>query len=310
MRSGGSGDREVELRAGERVLEAEPVGMQELALEAQVAGDAVDGIAADGKPDRLQMDADLVRPPRLEPHLEERARPDELLHLEPRDRVPGRLGVERTARSVAAVTADRRLDPAGSGTRRAQDEREVAPLDPSLANRVREPHVRVVGARDDEQPGRVAVEAVDEPRPLGVSTRRSEREQTVRERRSTVRSGGMRDEARRLVDDEQVLVLVHDVEPELDRNEHPCRRKRDLDLLAAREPMALRTRPPVDEHVARSHEALGERTCPNLGEVRDDRVQPPARVGVRNAKAVRCQRRRSSGRPPRTRGTGGRRRPR
>ena len=157
--------------------------MQELALEAQVAGDAVDGVAADRKLDRLQMDADLVRPPRLEPHLEERARPDELLHLEPRDRVPRRLGVERAARTVAAVTADRRLDPPGSGTRRAQDEREVAPLDPSLANRVREPPVRLVGARDDEQPGRVAVEAVDEPRPLWVSTRRSEREQTVRERR-------------------------------------------------------------------------------------------------------------------------------
>src|SRR6185503_11935794 len=107
----------------------------------------------------------------------------------------------------AAVTTDRRLDPAGPGTRRPQDERAVAPLDPSLANRVREAHVRLVGARDDEQPGRVAVEAVDEPRPLGVSTRRAEREKAVRERCSTVRPRGMCDQARRLVDDEQVLVL-------------------------------------------------------------------------------------------------------
>src|SRR6186997_679080 len=123
------------------MLEAEPVGMEELTLEAQVARDAVDGITADGKPYRLQVDADLVRPPRLEPHLEERARSDELLHLEPRDRISRRLGIERTARSVAAVTADRRLDPAGSGTRRPQDEREVASLDPSFANRVRQPRV-------------------------------------------------------------------------------------------------------------------------------------------------------------------------
>ena len=112
------------------------------------------------------------------------------------------------------------------------------------------------------------------------------------------------------LDDGQVLVLVDDVERELDRKEHPCRGKGDVDLLAAREPMAIRTRPAVDEHVTPGHEALRERTRPDLGEVCEDRVQPPARVGVRNAKAVRCQRRRSSGRPPRTRGTGGRRRPR
>ena len=46
----GSGEREVELLAGERVLEAEPVGVQELALEPEVAGDAVDGSPQTGSP--------------------------------------------------------------------------------------------------------------------------------------------------------------------------------------------------------------------------------------------------------------------
>ena len=46
--------------------------MEELALEPEVVGDAVDRVAADGKPDRLEMDADLVRPARLEPDVEER----------------------------------------------------------------------------------------------------------------------------------------------------------------------------------------------------------------------------------------------
>ena len=53
--------------AGERMVEGEPRGVQELALEAEVAGDAVDGVAGDRQLDRLEVDADLVRPPRLEP---------------------------------------------------------------------------------------------------------------------------------------------------------------------------------------------------------------------------------------------------
>jgi hypothetical protein len=49
--------------------------MQELAPEVEVPGNAVDRVAADGQPDRLEMDADLMRPSGLEPHLEQRARP-------------------------------------------------------------------------------------------------------------------------------------------------------------------------------------------------------------------------------------------
>ena len=45
--------------------------MQELALEAEVGRDPVDGIAADGQVDRLEMDADLVCAARLEPHVEQ-----------------------------------------------------------------------------------------------------------------------------------------------------------------------------------------------------------------------------------------------
>ena len=170
------------------------MGVQELAIEAEVARDAVDGVAADGEADRLQMDADLVRAPGLEPHLEERAPTDELLHLEPGDRVPRRLRVERAAGAVAPVTADRRLDPAGARPRRTEDEREVAALDLPFADRLREPCMSLVGASDDEQAGRVAVEAVDEPWPLGVSTRGAEREQPVREGRPVVRPGGVGDE--------------------------------------------------------------------------------------------------------------------
>ena len=59
-------------------VEAQPVRVEELPLETEVAGDAVDRVAADGQPDRLEVDADLVRPPRLEPHLEQRVLGEEL----------------------------------------------------------------------------------------------------------------------------------------------------------------------------------------------------------------------------------------
>ena len=44
--------------------------MQELPLQAEIAGDAVLAIAGDGEPDGRQMHSDLVRAPRLEPNLE------------------------------------------------------------------------------------------------------------------------------------------------------------------------------------------------------------------------------------------------
>ena len=72
-RSAGSGDSTSIRAPRERVLEREPVGVEELPLEAEVARDAVDGVAGDRQLDRLEVDADLVRPPGLEPHVEQRA---------------------------------------------------------------------------------------------------------------------------------------------------------------------------------------------------------------------------------------------
>jgi hypothetical protein len=52
--------------------EGEAGGVEELPVEAEVAGDPVHRVARDGKADRGEMDADLVRPPGLEPGMEER----------------------------------------------------------------------------------------------------------------------------------------------------------------------------------------------------------------------------------------------
>ena len=120
----------------------------------------------------------------------------------------------------------------------------------------------LVGARDDEQARRVAVEPVDDPGPLVVVPAGGvERQQPVDERAAAMAAGRMDDDARRLVDDEEVLVLPGDVElHRLGRERLRRGGKLDHDLLAALEPVALRPRPTVDEHRARPRRAA-QRAC-------------------------------------------------
>ena len=70
--------------------------------------------------------------------------------------------------------------------------------------------MRLLRARDDHQARRVAVEAVDDPGSVGVAAGDVPREQAVHERAGRVSGRGMDDEACRLVDDDEVLVLVGD----------------------------------------------------------------------------------------------------
>ena len=98
-------------------------------------------------------------------------------------------------------------------------------------------------SRDDHQARGVAVEAVDDPRPLGIGAARDPAAQRVDERAARAARARVDDEARRLVDDEQVLVLVCD--RDVDRRRGRRRRGRgrlEHDLLPALEPVALRAR--------------------------------------------------------------------
>ncbi len=88
---------------------------------------------------------------------------------------------------IAAVPADRRVDPPASRARAPAHEREVAALDLARPDRRLERRVRVLRARDDEEARGVAVEPVDDPRPLRiVAARRAEREE-LRRRASPTR---------------------------------------------------------------------------------------------------------------------------
>src|SRR5918995_4608371 len=105
------------------MIERERRGVEELALETQVAGGAVDGVAADEEVDRLEMDPDLMRAAGVERDREERSRAEQLQHLERGHGIARRRRIERVAGVVEPVAADRCLDAAAARARRALDER-------------------------------------------------------------------------------------------------------------------------------------------------------------------------------------------
>ena len=151
--------------------------------------------------------------------------------------------------------------------RLADDERQVLARQRPRLHQLLQPPVRLGRARDHEQPRGVAVEPVDDPRAFRVvPTLDVVREQPVDERAPRVARRGMDDEPRRLVDDEQVLVLVgHD---QLDRlRDEPARPRRgrlELQLLPAVQAVALRARASVDELGKRGQKTKG---VPFVGKV-------------------------------------------
>ena len=112
--------------------------------------------------------------------------------------------------------------------------------------------MRVLGPGDNEEPGCVAIEPMDDARPIGIiSTSSTERQELPRERPRALACARVHRQPSGLVHDEQVLVL------EQHRNCHRLRlqafrspRELDLDQRPRLESMALRASNAVDEHSA------------------------------------------------------------
>ena len=133
------------------------------------------------------------------------------LDLEPGDGLARLLGVERALRRISPIAADRSVDPPRTRARTALHEPEVAAFDLSRADRLLQ---RVEGdyrTRHDEEARGVAIKSMDDSRTIGiVAAGCSERHELSRERARGGTGAGMHRHARRLVDDDEVLVLVGD----------------------------------------------------------------------------------------------------
>ena len=158
------------------------------------------------------------------------------------------------------------------------DEREIAALERPSGHELPEPLVRLLAARDHQQPGRVAIEAVNDSGAVFVPACGLARE-PVDERAARMPCARVDDDARRLVHDEEMLVLVGDAELDvllLDPRLR-LRRKLDVELLPALEPVALRPRTAVHLDVPALEQLLGRRARANLGQLGEEAVEPRAR---------------------------------
>src|SRR6478752_5300192 len=175
--------------------------MEELAIELELAGPAVDRISGHRQVDRGEVDSDLVGPSRVEPDVEQRVTRQKLTDSKVSDRIAGRIGGERMPQSVAPVAADRRFDPAAARPWSPDDERDVMTIELMAAHELLQPAVRLLRARDYHQPRRVTVEPVDDAGPVGISAGDVVLEQPVDECPGCMPGCRVNDEPGRLVDD-------------------------------------------------------------------------------------------------------------
>ena len=138
------------------------------------------------------------------------------------------------------------------------------------------PVVGIMKVRDDEEARRVAVEPVHDPGSLGLLPACDlPSQEPVHEGSARVARRRMDDDPGRLVDDEQVLVLVHDGQIELLGLESALASLRDVDLelLTSLEPVALAAGRAVDEDVAVAEQAFRGRTRADLIDSREEAVE-------------------------------------
>jgi len=266
--------------------------MEELPAELRVRN-AVDRVADNGQVDRGQVNPDLMHPAGLQADRKQSMARQQPLELEMGDRLARRIRVQRLTESVVTVTAERRLDPAASRARPAADERQVAAVEQSLADEILKPAVGLLGPGDDKESRRVAVEAVDDARPLrDVPPGDPSREERLHERPARVARRGMDDDPGRLVDDEQVLVLVGDPQLALLGLEGDVVPLLDVHFqqLSALEPVALLARLTVQAHRPGGEQALGFAARGDLGQCCNEPVEPLAGGVGRNANAQRASR--------------------
>ena len=240
-------ERPVEVRDGAEVAGHAPVDA------------AVQRVADDRMADRAQVHADLMRAAGVNRDLRQRQHAAEVLGADDaRDRRAAAARARRLRRHllpVRRIAADRRVD-AASGQHLAPDEREVFLLDLAVGELARQLLVRRVVLGDDHQPRRAAVEPMHDARALLAADAAQivdVMQQRVDQRAARVAGRRMHDHPGRLVDDDEVRVLVEDRQRQRLGLRRRVDRLRDVDrdLLPGLDRLVrLRRARPATQHVA------------------------------------------------------------
>ena len=181
------------------------------ASDAAAPASRVDRIADDGMPDVLEMNSDLVRATRVQLEAQQLAGA-EPCHHEGIGSRRAAVGHDRHALSIPGMAGQRCLDHSGARVQMTPGERGVGACHPARGNGVAEPSMREVGLGDDHETGGVAIEAMHDARATFRAARQggAARHERVYQRVVPVPGCGMDDEPGRLVEDGEVIILVHD----------------------------------------------------------------------------------------------------
>ena len=166
--------------------------------------------------------------------------------------------VQRHARAIAQVTSDGSVDGAFVLRQAPLEQRQVGTRHAPRRQQSDEAAIGLLAAGDDEQAGGVAVEPVHDAGTTLVAAGDAPLEQPVHEGAVLVARRRVHDDAGRLVDDEEPVVLVDDGERDLlgDELRLAGRRLVDLDALAGTHLVVLGARDAVDARPALGEQAL------------------------------------------------------
>jgi hypothetical protein len=179
---------------------------------------AIHEIADNGMTDRAQMQADLVLAPRVEFDFEEGGSGKTLLDAVVCNGVTRRLVV--VTRKVAAARdifiRNWQIDGSGCGPRYPFHERKVPPYEGMLAKCRPTRGVALARKSDGNQPGGAAIQSMQRPNVRPRATHSDEIGADTGEHAVVTRPSfcGNGEEARRFVDDREVLILVRYGKPE------------------------------------------------------------------------------------------------
>src|ERR1700722_3985236 len=292
----------------QRMVEAENGGVQSLPAQRQERGSrgrlqpsrlglearAIDRITEQRMAYMREMNPNLMRAAGFQSAGYQGRRAQQFLDAPMRDGgTAARRFHDRHFLPLTRMAAERRVDPAGARVERAPGNREIfanqRPGAAMVGEQRGEPLMRGVGLCDDDQPGSVLVEAMDDAWPPDAADSREARaamaDQCVDERAGGMSWRGMDEEPRGLVDNGEVLVLVDDSQRHILAEQRRVLRRRrgNLDSRADEDLGGGIARPrPVDRDLASLDQRLEagarKRELALVRRAAQESVQPLARV--------------------------------
>ena len=274
--------------------EAQLAGVQRLPVQSQPGLAAVGRVGHQWMPDRGEVDADLVRPPGVQGAQQRTDRTvagagrqrAEHTHVGPRVAPARTCADDRHTHPRARVAPHRGIDGERGLRRHAVGQRQVGAMDFARRDRARERGHGRQGARDHHHARGVLVQPVHDARARQQRGRPVPRQQRIEHRARPVARCRVDHEASRLVDDEQVRVLVQHVQRNRLRPERQALvrgHEFEADALAGLDPPGgHRGRAALDLHVA-SFDQMLKVTARELRRHGDQQtVQPHAMLGRRD----------------------------